>query len=74
MTDKKHQTNEKIYKIRVDGVPVSTINSIDKNALEEFMYLCKKYENCYVDIVSVSIEILFSQYEYNQMERHFKND
>ena len=69
--EKKHQTHEKIYQIRVDGIAVYFPDSLNKDALDKFMKLCKKHEDCYVDIVRINTEIIMSQMEYNQMQRHF---
>lgn len=74
MHNKHHQAHERSYQIRVDGVAVYFPSSIDKEALNKYAELCNKHEDCYVDIVRINTEILMSQSEYYQMERHFKND
>lgn len=68
---KQHQNHTREYQIRVDGKPVYYPNSIDRSALETYAELCKKNSGCYVDIVRINTEIIMSQFEYNQLKRHF---
>lgn len=69
--NKRHLTHERSYQIRVDGMPVYYLNSIDKLALDHYLRLCEKHHNSYVDIVRINTEIIMSQSEYHQMKRHF---
>lgn len=70
---KQHQSHSSEYQIRVDGKPVYYPHSMDKHALEKYAEICKKNSDCYVDIVRINTEIIMSQFEYNQLKRHFDN-
>lgn len=72
MPDKKHQTHDRSYQIRVDGNPAYYPDSMDSSTLKKFVEICEENEGCYVDIVRVDTNILFSQFEYSQMKRHFE--
>ena len=72
MTDKIHQSSHFEYQIRIDGKAEYYPYSMHKECLEEFVKICKEHPNCYVDIVRINTEIIMSQYDYEQMKRHFK--
>jgi len=67
-----HQSNKSEYQIRIDGKPVYFPHSVDSYALDKYAELCASNPDCYVDIVSVSTEIILSQFEYHQLKRHFE--
>lgn len=71
MSGKEHQANKCIYQIRVDGIAVYFPESLNKVALDKYLKLCNKHGDCYVDIVRINTEIIMSQSEYFQMQRHF---
>jgi len=71
MIDKAHQTSHHGYQIRVDGTPVYWPSMMCSETIEKWAVICAENPSCYVDVVRVSTEILFSQFEYNQIKKHF---
>ena len=72
MSDKKiHQSNRSEYQIRVDGKPICYLSAIGRQEINEFLNLCDKNKDCYVDIVRVDTEIIMSQQNYHIMKEHF---
>lgn len=71
MSGKIHQVSTTEYQIRVDGKPVHFPSQVDKVALDQYLALCAENPDCYVDVVSVRTQVLFSQHTYHQMEKHF---
>lgn len=69
--EKEHQSNKTEIQIRIDGKPVYFPAYLCKITLNKYAELCKENPDCYIDIVRVDTQILFSQFEYNMMKKHF---
>lgn len=59
------------YQVRINGKPLCDSPSLDNEMLDCFANACAEKPEDYVDIVSVRTEILMSQFNYRQMQRHF---
>jgi len=72
VSKKVRQTNERSYQVRIDGKVVVYESMFSRSLMDIYADKCKENEGCYVDIVRVDTQILVSQYDYQQMKRHFE--
>jgi hypothetical protein len=73
MDNKTRPNSNSEYQIRIDGAVVRYLTMLTSDGINEYLELCKANPDKYVDIVVVRTEILFNQFNYAKMKKHFED-